>query len=223
MNIFRTLSAPDLFSLLNALFGFCAVLMALKGSIYISIMLVLFAAVADGLDGFLARRKGTSVLGANLDSLADLVSFGVAPATMAFAAFNKSSIVWASCSIFLLCGVLRLARFNITPKNNQFFEGLPITASGTVMSVSLLLDSLSMTLFLILLLSGLMVSGVPYPKVRDYRIISGVVLIVLVAVSLYRFGQGYSEKLIFLALVAYLISPVVISCLTRGRCIQKGR
>lgn len=223
MNIFRTLAVPDLFSLLNALFGFSAVLMALKGSIYISILLVLFAAVADGLDGFVARRRGTSILGANLDSLADLVSFGVAPATMAFAAFDKSNTIWASCSLFLLCGVLRLARFNIAPKSSQFFEGLPITASGTVVSVSLLLDSLSMTLFLILLLSGLMVSGVPYPKVRDYRIISALMLTILVAGSLYRYGQGYSGKLIFLALVAYLVSPVVITCIRRGRCIQRGR
>ncbi len=82
MNVFKALRIPDLFSLLNAFFGLLAILAAGAGSPYVPVIFVFLSAAADGLDGLFARRFGSGVLGANLDSLADLISFGVAPAVL---------------------------------------------------------------------------------------------------------------------------------------------
>jgi archaetidylserine synthase len=230
MKISSPLTIPDLFSLLNAFFGLAALLLALNGGgrylavilihgggRYLAVILILLAATADGFDGFLARRLGNSPMGANLDSLADLISFGIAPAALAFFLFGAGLEFFAAACIYVLCGLYRLARFNITPKSDKYFQGLPITASGIVVSVSLLLDVREFTLILMLILSALMVSGVSYPKVRDYRVVSALVLIFLVAASLNWYGSKYSTILIFIALVAYLISPLVISYLLRKR------
>jgi len=218
MNVFRTLAFPDLFSLSNALFGFAAVINLIgEGPVHISVLFVLMAAASDGIDGFLARRMRTSALGANLDSLADLISFGAAPASIAIATFGRRPAIVAIAGAFLVCGILRLARFNISPKSDKFFEGLPITASGTVASASVLLDSEWFTIPLMILLSGLMVSGIRYPKMRDYRAVFVMLLIIIVAAYLSFYGSKHSMILILIALFGYLLSPVVMSCLQKRR------
>ncbi len=81
MNVFRSMRLPDVFTLLNVVFGFLAILAASgaydSGFAKYALVFILLAAVSDGLDGLLARKVGGSALGPNLDSLADLVSFGI--------------------------------------------------------------------------------------------------------------------------------------------------
>ena len=181
MNVFREMRPPDLFTLLNALLGFAAVVAASLGEVRISVTLILSAAAADGLDGFLARRMGASPLGPNLDSLADLVSFGVAPAALVLIGFGLPWPAWALGGIYLACGMLRLARFNVSSKNDLFFEGLPIPAAGIILAASVLLNRQELTIALILLLSVLMVSSFSYPKIRDLRFASILAVIFLAA------------------------------------------
>lgn len=228
MNVFGQLRPPDLFTLLNALLGFAAVLTACRGEIQIAFMLILSAAVADGLDGFLARRMGASMLGPNLDSMADLISFGVAPAVLVAALLRSPWpgspwTAWALCVIFcgtfLVCGILRLARFNISPKNDLYFEGLPIPAAGIIASASVLLERPTMTFILMLLLSVLMVSSLPYPKIRDLKLAVPLAVVFLAAAFLIWSGSvpDYAAFMFYAATAAYLFSPVVISYLKKER------
>ena len=91
MNVLRYIQPPDLFTILNISLGFLSILLIRESQSYemvaAAVGLIILAAGADGLDGFVARKMGSGPLGANLDSLADLVSFGVAPAFIAVQAF----------------------------------------------------------------------------------------------------------------------------------------
>ncbi len=173
MNVFRVMRLPDLFTLLNVIFGFLALLAAGGAwggnSSHLAVVFILLAAAADGLDGFVARKTGSSPLGANLDSLADLISFGTAPVYLAIMAFHLGPLIWPAGIFYLICGTLRLARFNVAGKGDQFFEGLPIPAAGIFLSASVLLGRPNLTILLMLILAGLMVSSISYPKIRDIR------------------------------------------------------
>ncbi|NMC09440.1 MAG: CDP-diacylglycerol--serine O-phosphatidyltransferase [Methanothrix sp.] len=222
MNVLKALRAPDYFTLLNAAFGLCALLAAGQApdhnSTLLAVIFIIFAAIADGLDGFLARRLGSSQIGANLDSLADLVSFGVAPAFLALKAFDSPNF-WPAGIFYLLCGALRLARFNVDSKSDQFFEGLPIPAAGIALSGCVLLGSQIITLIFMLLLAMLMVSSVSYPKMRDQKSAAFLVLAFLAAGILVWLQKDitYSSHLLIAIIIVYLMSPVVISCLQKGR------
>jgi CDP-diacylglycerol--serine O-phosphatidyltransferase len=219
MNILRLMRVPDIFSLLNAVFGFGAILAACRGDTGFSILLVILSAVFDGIDGFLARSMKANDLGFSLDSLADLVSFGVAPAVLAVVAFDFSGYALAASLIYLTCGTLRLARFNSSAKDDKFFEGFPITASGMATVACLLLDRPWLTYAIMLFLSILMVGSIPYPKIRDVRLVAAFVLVLLASAILIQFmGDATSSgALILTAMIVYMASPVVTSCLPRGK------
>ena len=227
MNVFRVIRPPDIFTLLNLLFGFMAILFSAGASGGASpqyaLVFILLAAMADGLDGLVARKMGGSPLGANLDSLADLVSFGLAPPFLAISALHLPLYIWPAAIFFLFCGALRLARFNVVSvKSDRHFEGLPIPAAGLALSASVLLGQSILTILIMILLALLMTSSVPYPKIRDPRLMSlfSAVYILVAAVLLWRQER---ESVLFasLALAAlillYLISPVVTKCIRRGK------
>lgn len=227
MNVFRVIRPPDIFTLLNLIFGFFAILFASRASsgssFQYALVFILLAAMADGLDGLVARKMGGSPLGANLDSLADLVSFGLAPPFLAISAFNLPPGVWPIAMLFLLCGALRLARFNVvSEKGDQHFEGLPIPAAGLALSASVLLGRPLLTILLMLFLALLMTSSIPYPKIRDLRlmiIFSGVYILVA-AIILWHRDVGsilYAALLLAALILLYMISPVVIKRLRKER------
>jgi CDP-diacylglycerol--serine O-phosphatidyltransferase len=177
------------------------------------------AAAADGLDGFVARKTVSSPIGANLDSLADLISFGTAPAYLAIMTFHLGPLVWPAGIFYLICGTLRLARFNVSGKSGQFFEGLPIPAAGIFLSASVLLGRPTLTIVLMLLLAGLMVSSISYPKIRDIRAMALFGLIFLAAGWLI-FRQNdilYAALLVIMVIILYLASPVVITRLQKRK------
>jgi CDP-diacylglycerol--serine O-phosphatidyltransferase len=223
MNAFRVMGLPDLFTLLNVVFGFLALLVAantwVQYSSQFAVLFILLAALADGLDGFMARRFGSSPLGANLDSLADLVSFGTAPAFFALKSLDLSPFALSAGIFFLLCGTLRLARFNISAKNDRFFEGLPIPVAGIALSVSVLLNRPTLTVMSMVFLGILMVSRFSYPKIKDIRIFSMIGLAVIVAAFLTRWQNDilYAVILSMMIIILYLGSPVVITRLKKGK------
>lgn len=223
MNILHALRPPDLFTILNISLGFAAILLIHESqsqdTIKLAVLLIIIAAVADGLDGFVARRTGSGPLGANLDSLADLISFGAAPAFLVVGAFSPPMHIWPAAIIFLICGALRLARFNISGKSDQLFEGLPIPAAGMALSVSVLLGKPSLTFPLMLFLALLMISTLPYPKIRDMRILLILGLLVIAAAWAVFLQSNilYAAIILGALVIAYLLSPVVISRLQKGR------
>jgi archaetidylserine synthase len=213
--IFRLIRLPDLISLLNALLGFGAILMAFQGRLSLSVVLIFLAAAADGVDGFMARRTKTGLLGVNLDSLADAISFGLAPAVLASL---LGDLFWVLGGVYLSCGILRLARFNITPKEEKVFEGMPIPAGGMTVAVSVLFDEPLLTALLMLVLSGLMISTLPYPKFRDPRLTPFALAVGVGAMIGWQKGHlDLAASMLFLVLICYLIFPLVILCRRRER------
>jgi CDP-diacylglycerol---serine O-phosphatidyltransferase len=145
---------PSLLTLGNLLGGFYAIVSVFNGDHLRAAVAILIAAVFDALDGAVARMTGSvSEFGVQFDSLADLVSFGVAPGLLAFswALFPFNRVGWLACFLFVSCGALRLARFNVQARavDKRFFVGLPIpAAAGFIASFVLFMkDSSSVILF----------------------------------------------------------------------------
>jgi CDP-diacylglycerol--serine O-phosphatidyltransferase len=132
---------PSLFTTGNLFLGFWSIIKTLQGNYVDAAPLILWAIVLDMLDGRIARLTGTtSDFGGELDSLADAISFGVAPALLAYRwAFESTPRAgWLAAFLFVMCGVLRLARFNVQKHavDGRYFIGLPIpAAAGQVAAV----------------------------------------------------------------------------------------
>ena len=138
MNVIKR-NIPNAITCLNVLAGTLAIIAAIEGTtgpygLKWAWIMIGIAAVADFCDGLAARTlKAYSSLGKELDSLCDLVSFGVAPAILVFRTFalnNGESWIGWLVPIIAVCGALRLARFNVAPENNDYFTGLPIPANA---------------------------------------------------------------------------------------------
>src|SRR6202040_1856905 len=137
----RTL-VPNVITLLALCAGLTAIRMAYEGHFDIALYAIVFAAILDGLDGRLARMlKGTSRFGAELDSLADFVNFGVAPALILYfwGLRELHSVGWIAALTFAICAALRLARFNVMIEDpnrpawaGNYFVGVPAPA-GAIM------------------------------------------------------------------------------------------
>ncbi|AET65544.1 CDP-diacylglycerol--serine O-phosphatidyltransferase [Methanothrix harundinacea] len=218
--IIRLLRLPDLVSILNASLGFSSLLMAAAGRLELSAALIFLAVAADGLDGLLARKVGDGPLGTQIDSLADLVSFGAAPAFLAWSAFGAASAPgWGALGAFYLaCGILRLARFNLSPRLLAF-EGMPIPGAGGMVAAAVLLAGPLPTALILFATSLLMISSVPYPKFRDPRLFPPVLGLGAAAAAAWALGAvRLSAGIVFLALAGYLGSPVVMEiCRRRGK------
>jgi CDP-diacylglycerol--serine O-phosphatidyltransferase len=207
-SIYKLIRIPDLVSLLNSFLGFSAVLLSFQGRITASVALIFLATAVDGVDGFLARRMGPGPLGVNLDSLADAISFGMAPAFLAWSVFG--SPFWIIGGVYLICGILRLARFNVAPKGETSFNGLPIPAAAMIISISVLFSIPVLSAFLMVILSAFMISDVPYPKCKDFRIVFFALAVVVAALlSWYSGTMSLFEWAIFSMLMVYLLYPLV--------------
>lgn len=215
-NILRMIKPADIITLISALLGFSSILLTGSGQYESALILILIAVIADGADGAVARYSGSGVLGENLDSLADVISFGVAPAIAAFAFMENRGIdvlVFSGLifpGLFLVCGILRLARFNVTDKKDGF-EGIPITAGGFIVALFLLAKNIIpdveyVFVFLLLVLSLLMVSTIHYPKIRNPIMLApaGILLFLVIAGS-YR---EVSSLLLLVIVFLYILSPV---------------
>lgn len=169
------LAIPHFFTLLNLAFGVFSIMLTMQGEFEKASLCVIGSLVADGLDGRLARLfKADGEFGKELDSLADVVAFGTAPAILLYQMVLKEFgyVGMAFAVIFPMCGALRLARFNII-KTSGFFQGVPITAAGTLLSCVAFytlqeVKAPVMSLFpaVVLILSYLMISTVPYPDFK---------------------------------------------------------
>jgi len=132
MNLFSQVAKaiPNLFTMGNLLCGILSITCNMSGFLEVASILIFFSAIFDLLDGRVARGlKVNSELGVELDSLADIVSFGVAPALLFHSIATPSILTSLAFILFPLMGALRLARFNVKPTIG-YFSGLPIPAAG---------------------------------------------------------------------------------------------
>ena len=139
---------PNMLTLIGVCIGLTSIRFALDGRFEFAIIAIIFAALIDGLDGRIARLiKGTSKVGKELDSLTDMISFGVAPAfIMYFWKLNSlGRFGWLLCLVFVICVALRLARFNVNSNQepswkDNFFEGVPSPAGGILVLTPLIIS-----------------------------------------------------------------------------------
>ena len=139
---------PNMLTLIGVCIGLTSIRFALGEQYEFAIIAIILAALIDGLDGRIARLiKGTSKVGKELDSLTDMISFGVAPAfIMYFWKLNTlGKFGWLICLIYVVCVALRLARFNVNSNQDpswrdNFFEGVPSPAGGILVLTPLILS-----------------------------------------------------------------------------------
>ena len=139
---------PNMLTLIGVCIGLTSIRFALDEKFEFAIIAIILAAVIDGLDGRIARLiKGTSKVGKELDSLTDMISFGVAPAFIMY--FWKLNTLgrfgWLVCLIYVICVALRLARFNVNSNQDpswkdNFFEGVPSPAGGILVLTPLIIS-----------------------------------------------------------------------------------
>jgi len=139
---------PNAITLIGVCIGLTSIKFALDGKFALAIIAILFAGLMDALDGRIARLiKGTSKIGKELDSLGDVISFGVAPAFIMYF-WNLQyldKLGWFVCLIYVVCVALRLARFNVNSEEepswkDNFFEGVPAPAGGIIVLMPLVLS-----------------------------------------------------------------------------------
>ena len=136
---------PNMFTLVGVCIGLSSIKFAFDENFILSILAIIIAAIIDGLDGRIARLvQGTSKVGKELDSLTDVISFGVAPAfIMYFWKLNEIGRVgWLICLVYVICVALRLARFNVNSDQapswkDNFFQGVPSPAGGVIVLMPL--------------------------------------------------------------------------------------
>jgi CDP-diacylglycerol--serine O-phosphatidyltransferase len=176
---------PNLLTTGGLFAGFYGIVSTMNGNFVTAAWFVMVAAVFDGLDGKVARMTGTtSKFGVEYDSLADLVAFGVAPALMMYAWALKpfGKMGWLAAFLYVACGALRLARFNvqITTVESKRFVGLPIpAAAGMAASLVIFFHHMGGTgeikkvsvLLLIYVLAALMVSNIRYYAFKDPELV----------------------------------------------------
>lgn len=158
-------------TLLNAVFGVLSIIYAVNGHYTQAAVMILIAAFLDGIDGRVARRLNiVSDLGKELDSLCDLISFGVAPALLIYSSIlsanDLGTLSMAITVLFIICGAYRLARFNVL-NISGYFVGIPITLAGFLTALFALFFkeiSYAFTAVFMIVLSILMVSTIKVKK-----------------------------------------------------------
>ena len=219
----KTFILPSAFTAGNIFCGFFSVISAIRGDLNLACWLIVVAGLLDFIDGKVARISNTSsAFGIELDSLADIISFGVAPGTIMYQLFlkNHGEWSWVVSFLFVLCGALRLARFNVETKGPEktAFKGLPIPMAAVALisfvpfrTTDFFQNFLSnfnygrFLVLMILLLAGLMVSNIEYPAIPRFglRTLKGRVglffFLAVILVLVY-----YWEVLLFPAACCYI-------------------
>jgi CDP-diacylglycerol--serine O-phosphatidyltransferase len=218
---------PNLFTSTGLFAGFYSIICTLNEQYWLAAVMVLVAQLCDMLDGRIARlTRATSSFGIQYDSLADLVAFGVAPGILVYqwALRTWGRWGWLAASLYVTCGALRLARFNvqIASVEKRHFVGLPIPAAADVIAATVLLyywlggegetGKHIMMLLVIFAVAGLMVSEIKYYSFKEIRFHHRhpfSVLLLLIAIIYLTVGQP--EVMLFLGIASYALSgPVVL-------------
>ncbi|MBP1908157.1 CDP-diacylglycerol--serine O-phosphatidyltransferase [Methanolobus bombayensis] len=209
---------PDFVTILNALCGVVAIILVINGFTYLAPLLILIAAVADGIDGHIARKFTSSEIGGNLDSLADAISFGAAPViiTYSLTGNNAQYILLPAMLFYFTCGILRLARFNTIYKKKNAFSGLPITAGGIAVSAYLLMGEQFFDVYAIaalaLVLGILMVSNITYIKANNKKILIPLTIIFAATIISFIINIEYTHIMASILsgiMAIYIISPII--------------
>jgi CDP-diacylglycerol--serine O-phosphatidyltransferase len=210
----------DVATLVNLLFGSLAILFLVENfaaNKNIAAAFVLICVLADGADGYLARTRGYGSLGFQLDSLADFISFGLLPSVLVYYVVREAIgirslffLIFIVSFIYTVSGMLRLARYNVAPQETIFY-GLPITAGGLIIALYILTGLPPTGLLIVsLILAGLMVSEIKYPKIRNALTLAVVGALLILSLILYAIETSYSIVTLVLLLlsIVYVLNPL---------------
>jgi len=221
---------PSLFTAGNLMCGFFSIIATFRGDYVNAALLILLANVFDGIDGYAARlTRTTSQFGVEFDSLADVVSFGVAPAVLVYlwALMPWDTWGWLAACTYVVCGALRLSRFNVQALgvSKSHFVGLPIPAAAQMITSTVILyyflggegaPNRHLTLLLVIYgLAVLMVSNIPYLSLKNtdvkkrhpiWMLVSGFILITLIIAQ--------KQIMFFTIVLLYTLSGPLLWCLT---------
>jgi CDP-diacylglycerol--serine O-phosphatidyltransferase len=228
---------PSLFTAGNIMCGFFSVLSTFNGEYVQAALFIIFAHILDGVDGYAARlTKTTSQFGVELDSLADVVSFGLAPAILVYywALIPWGTWGWLAACTYVVCGALRLARFNVQAKGaaKSHFVGLPIPVAAEMITSTILLyyylggegaPNKRVTLLLVIYgLALLMVSGFQYLSLKNtdlrkrFPIWTLVIAIIVIKLAIWE-----PQIMFFTTVLLYTLSGPLLWCLTIKRRREK--
>lgn len=221
---------PNTFTALNMACGFFSIILGWKGSFYPAAMLLVLGAIFDSVDGRVARMTHTqSAFGEQFDSISDVVTFGVAPAFLVYNKFflDMGRLGLITSFVFLLCGALRLARFNanIEKVSSDFFQGLPIP-SGALALVGLTLFSIEypevnsykpLLVFYVMFFAFLMISNIPFNsfkksewvRLHKKRVLF-IIFLIMILTSLYE------EIMIGLIINIYVVASLIYFIKNKG-------
>ena len=218
------IAISDVISLLNMSSGFLSIISSINHEFKIAAILMIIAIMFDSVDGWVARktnRQDTLGFGKNIDSLSDIVSFGVAPAVFIYSSINTTSSIFQTIVILVslmivVCGVLRLTRYNVIAGkiDTQDFIGFPIPAISFAIATFYLsgLYNPYIALILSIVISILMISNIRYPKFDNIPVIGiSVVLIILLILPINTVVYNINIPAIILLLFClyYLIINLV--------------
>ncbi|MGH7772364.1 MAG: CDP-diacylglycerol--serine O-phosphatidyltransferase [Candidatus Binatia bacterium] len=221
---------PSLFTTGNLICGFFSVISTFNGQYFQAALFIILAHLFDGLDGFAARlTKTTSQFGIEFDSLADLVSFGVAPAVLVYYWALVPWGTWgrlAAC-LYVVCGALRLARFNVQIRTveKSHFVGLPIPAAAEMIAAIVLMyyfldgegatNRQAILLLVIYLLAGLMVSNFRYFSFKQFDLKKRHPFWILVSAIIFiKLTIAEPQIMFFTVFLLYTLSGPLLWCLT---------
>lgn len=222
---------PSLFTAGGLMCGFFSIIATFRGEYVNASLLILLANVFDGIDGYAARlTRTTSQFGVEFDSLADVVAFGVAPAVLVYlwALVPWDNWGWLAASTYVVCGALRLSRFNVQAQGvaKNHFVGLPIPAAAQMITSTVVLyyylggegaPNRHVTFLLLIYgLAVLMVSNIPYFSLKnndirkrhpEWMLVSGLILITLIIAE--------RHIMFFTIVLLYTLSGPFLWCLTK--------
>ncbi|OGX68697.1 MAG: CDP-diacylglycerol--serine O-phosphatidyltransferase [Paenibacillus sp. RIFOXYA1_FULL_44_5] len=208
-------SIPNMFTVGNLFLGIISIILVFNNRPDMAAIMVVLAILMDGLDGRVARALNVqSEFGKELDSLSDVISFGVAPAFIMYVtSFQEMNAMgWIVTAIFPICGALRLARFNVVEGTPGYFIGLPIPAAGGILSTLALFHNDIHPFILMastLALSFLMISTLKYPSFKKLGLRKSTIwvtpFLIVLALALALLFKGNLAKLIFIPMLLYAL------------------
>lgn len=223
-NIKKFIAISDIISLLNMSCGFFSILSSMNNNFELAALLMIFAIMFDSVDGWVARkanRDDSLGFGKNIDSLSDVVSFGVAPAVFVYSTINTTPTIVQEIGILVslfivICGVLRLTRYNVIADkiNTRDFIGFPIPGIAFIIATLYLsgLYNPYLALVLSVIISLIMISTIIYPKFDNIPtlVISCILIVLLILpIKIVLFNINIPALLLLLFCLYYLIINLI--------------
>ena len=223
-NIKKFIAISDIISILNMSCGFLSIVSSVNHSFKLAALLMIFAIMFDSVDGWVARktnRNDTLGFGKNIDSLSDVISFGVAPAVFVYSTMNTTPAIIQQIGILVslfivICGVLRLTRYNVIADkiDTNDFIGFPIPGIAFIIATLYLsgIYNVYFALILSIIVSLIMISTIIYPKFDNVPVLAVsciLILLLILPIKIVLFNINIPALLLLIFCLYYLIINLI--------------